>query len=617
MTIISRFSISGFRAKLAGTPLLRSYGAVVGTLFSGNTNDEKRSVFLALIRTMLGENGEISEERIEIVRRLIEEKRGTEEAFRQAKKLLETPEITAEDAAGQLKDLPEEHLKKLLSFLILLAFTAGVWNEKNQKLLCDFTIAAKLQKEDFLQILETTEKEKQNRDQLIRSGAGILAAIGVIAVFILTATLLRSVIFGLIGAYLLLPLERYFENKLNSRKGFIYRLVCTFELLAWPLNALSRAVRRSSKSGTEDEKKRLESRSITKKAITLTMTLTGMFLVSILIFLTAMTGKYVDKIQATVDNLNQSRSVQTTKNQADVEELTLMEKAEEYIQLLEKKMDTSPVFGRLSGVGKKLVVFVRNALNDENTRAEISGMLLRSTGGVVNFTANLFGTVIAIIGDIVLSIFFCLLFLFKLAEFCRRDDSSGRQSEYLVRTVFNGKWLPGAEEQTIRDARQILNGTFSRLRIWVRGYLLLIAIDATVYTCMFWLLDVPYFPLLGIMAGCGVLLPYIGPILCCTITTLTTLAVGDSSGVQVILLLLFYLLYSGVIEQFILYPAVIGDSLGLTSLETVIVVLLGAVFAGITGMILALPAASVIKFIVPQIYRCLEKNSQVIKHIES
>lgn len=46
----------------------------------------------------------------------------------------------------------------------------------------------------------------------------------------------------------------------------------------------------------------------------------------------------------------------------------------------------------------------------------------------------------------------------------------------------------------------------------------------------------------------------------------------------------------------------IGESLGLTTLETIIVVLLGAIFAGIPGMILALPAASVIKYLVPQIY---------------
>jgi len=48
---------------------------------------------------------------------------------------------------------------------------------------------------------------------------------------------------------------------------------------------------------------------------------------------------------------------------------------------------------------------------------------------------------------------------------------------------------------------------------------------------------------------------------------------------------------------------VIGEALGLSTLETIIVVLLGGMLAGVTGMIFALPTAAVIKFIVPQLYR--------------
>ena len=132
-------------------------------------------------------------------------------------------------------------------------------------------------------------------------------------------------------------------------------------------------------------------------------------------------------------------------------------------------------------------------------------------------------------------------------------------------------------------------------------------VEATVYTTGFYLLGVPYFPVLGLLAGCGILLPYIGPILSATLTVLVTLAVGggDVSGAQLAGIIALYLVYNGIIEQFILYPAVIGESLGLTTLETIIVVLLGAIFAGIPGMILALPASSMIKYLVPQIYNCL------------
>ena len=74
--------------------------------------------------------------------------------------------------------------------------------------------------------------------------------------------------------------------------------------------------------------------------------------------------------------------------------------------------------------------------------------------------------------------------------------------------------------------------------------------------------------------------------------------------------LIAYVIYNGIIEQFILYPAVIGESLGLTTLETIIVVLLGAIFAGIPGMLLALPAASVLKYLVPQIYNCFGSRAE-------
>ena len=97
----------------------------------------------------------------------------------------------------------------------------------------------------------------------------------------------------------------------------------------------------------------------------------------------------------------------------------------------------------------------------------------------------------------------------------------------------------------------------------------------------------------------------VSTVLSCAATLLVTLACGGASGNLLVAIIICYLIYNGIIEQFILYPAVIGESLGLSTLETIIMVLLGAIFAGIPGMILALPAASAAKYIIPQIYRGL------------
>jgi hypothetical protein len=163
---------------------------------------------------------------------------------------------------------------------------------------------------------------------------------------------------------------------------------------------------------------------------------------------------------------------------------------------------------------------------------------------------------------------------------------------------------------SLDEAKRIVSGTLDRLRIWARGYLTLVAVDSTVYTIVLWLLDVPYFPILGLLSGCALLLPYVGPILAASTTVLVTLAVGGASGVQILAIVVAYLIYNGIIEQFILYPVVIGESIGLTTLETIIVVILGAIFAGIPGMILAMPTASVLKYLVPQLYRCWQTRRQ-------
>jgi predicted PurR-regulated permease PerM len=225
-----------------------------------------------------------------------------------------------------------------------------------------------------------------------------------------------------------------------------------------------------------------------------------------------------------------------------------------------------------------------------------SGNLLDITGGMLGFAVSFFC-------DALLTIFFTLLFLLKFAEYSALGDGKKSGSEYIVRNIFNGIWLPGADENLIMETCRIINGILFRLKIWLKGYITLIAVDSTFYTISFFLLGIPFFLPLGIIAGFGIALPYLGPVLSCCLTILVSVASGGVPGEILLAVIICYLFYNGIIEQFILYPAVIGDSLGLSTLETIIVVLLGAVFAGIPGMILALPAASVAKFIIPQIYR--------------
>jgi predicted PurR-regulated permease PerM len=246
--------------------------------------------------------------------------------------------------------------------------------------------------------------------------------------------------------------------------------------------------------------------------------------------------------------------------------------------------------------------YLEQMLKDPAFREKITAGIINSRGDVGETVTRIFSTAAAVVCDILLTIFFALLFLLKFAEFHAKNKEKKSGSEYVVRNIFNGVWLPDAGEKVVEDTCRIINGILFRLRRWLKGYITLILVDSTVYTICFFFLGVPFFLPLGMIAGCGIALPYLGPVISCVLTLTVSIAAGGATVEMITAIVICYLIYNGIIEQFILYPAVIGDSLGLNTLETIIVVLLGALFAGIPGMIFSLPTASVAKYIIPMIY---------------
>lgn len=632
---------------------MRHTFTVVTTLFrNGNESgdDGVRAAVLSVFRRILESDGPLKESDLESLRQLLMHEHSPFEVDKLVAELKNQEPLSVEEAALALRQLPPTELERVLRAFLYLAVSTDVL-ERCTPLISDLAERTGFSARTIRRITDEITAEHLRRRRIIRSGAGILVALIVIAVFILTATLLRSVIFGLIAAYVMLPAEKYFERRLREKRGIGFHFFRFTDWLLAPLNHLSRKLRRRAAEPDPGELRRRENRRIIGRAVGLTCVLVTLVITMLAILFSSLTNHYVHNLSDTVrawtaKNLTPEKPAaaeppaapaETAGAKPEAEKRTdsgepvpaekgslpavpaapaasqplgssfaqssaqgLLDQAAVYLNHLRERFEKLPLvrFG---------LDQVSRIMQDESAQRELAGILLRRTGGLFSFTASVLGMIAALLADLLMTVFFFLLFLSKLAEFCGDGGSDGRQSEYLVRTVFNGSWLPGASEETIAEAQRIISGVIGRLRVWVRGYLTLMVVDATVYTTGFYLLGVPYFAILGPLAGCGILLPYIGPIASGTLTVLVTLAVGggEVSGAMLAGIIALYLIYNGIIEQFILYPAVIGESLGLTTLETIIVVLLGAIFAGIPGMILALPAASMIKYLVPQIYHCL------------
>ena len=192
------------------------------------------------------------------------------------------------------------------------------------------------------------------------------------------------------------------------------------------------------------------------------------------------------------------------------------------------------------------------------------------------------------------------------------DGKNRRQriGEWFVDMVFKSSWLPHLSRETRAQTSRIMTHVNTILVRWIRGYFIVIVIEFTLYTLLFTAGGIPYPLLAGSVAGLSVLLPFIGPVVSFCLTAGLCLAFCD---VGLFLTLVFvcvvYLLINGILEQFFLYPTFIGEVSGLTTVETIIVVLIGGIVAGISGMIFAVPAAAIIKYMVPEIYRASSLDS--------
>lgn len=112
----------------------------------------------------------------------------------------------------------------------------------------------------------------------------------------------------------------------------------------------------------------------------------------------------------------------------------------------------------------------------------------------------------------------------------------------------------------------------------------------------FLIFRVPYAELGALVTVICAFIPYVGAFLACTICTLLSLLVSPQ---QAIICLIVYNVVQFIETQFI-YPHVVGGSVGLSPLWTLIAAMIGGKLFGIGGMIFFIPLASVVYTLVKE-----------------
>lgn len=134
---------------------------------------------------------------------------------------------------------------------------------------------------------------------------------------------------------------------------------------------------------------------------------------------------------------------------------------------------------------------------------------------------------------------------------------------------------------------------------FIQGYLLVAAIVGGMTAVVMALLGVDFALMLGMFAGLTELIPYFGPII--GAVPAVCLALLESKWLAVKVVAAFFIIHQ--LEGNIISPKILGDKVGLHPLVVIFSLLAGGELYGLTGMLLAVPAAAVLRVIVNFIFQ--------------
>ncbi|MCF7791298.1 MAG: AI-2E family transporter [Victivallales bacterium] len=478
---------------------------------------------------------------------------------------------------------------------------------------------------------------KENKNMIdaiknkINSATVLVLALCIIAIFFLAVTYLKSVIFGLILACFCLPVQDWIKRKIIKSRFFLFIskvIHIIFLPVTYPFSIIKLLLynRKGEKTLTKKDKE--------LKHINLSCTTTVFSVILFLLLVlstiswistscfSSLTNSVSSWVNKTTDEYHsrivtdsgfKEKNIALPKNNKKNAVGSAQESQEgfnlrELVNAILYKLDSVRPAIEESQTFQVIKKYLTSSIRESEDAGGLPAFFLKKSGGIFSFTTGALGSIFSFLMNLVFTFFFFAFFLSQMAKLAHRINDRLTTGQYIVRGIVYSGWFPNIKKETIKGAVTIIDDILSKLKAWIRGYLSIIIIETIFYVTTFLLAGVPYAVGVGIIAGLTILLPYIGPVLSFLLTISVCLVFGPGSIIQILIILSLYIFMNGACEQLFLYPSIVGGALGLNEFETIIVVLLGGILAGITGLIFAVPVAAVIKYLIPKAYSIINEQ---------
>ncbi len=139
-------------------------------------------------------------------------------------------------------------------------------------------------------------------------------------------------------------------------------------------------------------------------------------------------------------------------------------------------------------------------------------------------------------------------------------------------------------------SRMTQNAT-AKVGAWLHGQLLLAFAIGVSASIGLWLMGVPYFYVLGLIAAAGEFVPIVGPI----VAAIPAVLVASSVSWHTTVFVIAYFSVQQFVEGNILVPRLMQRQVGVSAWFVIVALLIGSELLGVAGAILAVPTAAIVQ----------------------
>lgn len=158
-------------------------------------------------------------------------------------------------------------------------------------------------------------------------------------------------------------------------------------------------------------------------------------------------------------------------------------------------------------------------------------------------------------------------------------------------------WLATVKALTPKEhharALKTLERSILILKSYLQGQTLACTILALIYSFGLFAVGLKFGILIGIITGYLSFIPYVGFSIGLGFGIIVALATGNGVGYLALVLSVFMI--GQVLETFVVTPKFVGNQVGLTALESILVLIIFGNLFGFVGMIVAIPTGAIIK----------------------